>query len=428
VRGAEDSPGSIDNSILMDPLLPNTCKKSLLEKYDFEIVSSKTWQLFCSWYGGGPALPRKVISSGWRDSLMVEIRHLRLKISRSVSTMSQLTVSYSRAATVGRLKTEVCAKLGIDPAYIQLWDFHARTKIKVLNNMLETLDDAQIIDGQEILFEDLPASVVRPLPVKIDSIDSGKCRLDQQCLHCQLPDIKLQDHVYNRHNICINCGTTKHCKHNMVLKTTEVTDLGCRKVEMCTLCDKVVCGPVLHHTFVHTLTKDGFVNVPDSKNSCHKLECCSTCKFERYVDKVEHKMFRQVCILCGTVHKECKPCLCDGGSHFSAGVFSYLHKFSPEGTCERCHIICSHINKTLSKSWTTKDDKTCFPTSVCDQCVVMLPHSDPSPHTWQNDVCIDCGYKTPPHLKIIRDTKKACLALVEDCFTNLEAEVSVKTK
>jgi len=180
------SPGAINNSILLDILSPfsDTCKKSLLQSYDYVLISPKTWQFLVSWYGGGPALPRKVISSGWRNSLKVEVRLLHLHITQYAAGPTEFIGVYSQSDTIGRLRTEVCTKLNLDPDHVTLWDFHARTKLKTLTNMKETLDESQIIDGQFILFEAQPGAIRAPIvkqPVQPD-LPKGKCRLDQNCL------------------------------------------------------------------------------------------------------------------------------------------------------------------------------------------------------------------------------------------------------
>jgi len=231
--------------------------------------------------------------------------------------------------------------------------------------------------------------------------------------------------LINRDQICINCGTTKPCEHYsyLVLKSIDFTDLGCRKIEVCAMCEKVFYNPTAPHTFEH-VPQNGFVNFPyPASNCCHRLERCSTCKFE-HSETQNHKMFRQVCTLCGSSYKECNPCLtCDeGGAHCSVGVFSYLHKFNSDARCERCHITCNHLNKSTLK-WITKDDKTCFAVSICDQCEIAVPVCFPAPHTLKDEICSDCGYQTPPYLKMVQHTKKACLTFVEDCFTKLETDL-----
>jgi len=148
-------PGEIDNAVLLEPgTTDNMVRKSLLENYDYVILSKEEWFYLFEWYGGGPGLPRKVISSGWRDSLIVEVRPLHLKIVRSSDAYKEVKAIYSKADKVGKLKADMCTKLELNPENIRLWDYHARSKIKLLTNMDEKLDDAQIIDGQLILFEE----------------------------------------------------------------------------------------------------------------------------------------------------------------------------------------------------------------------------------------------------------------------------------
>lgn len=103
-------------------------------------------------YGGGPPLPRKVISQ-W-NSLCVEIRPYTLKILKSSDIQTQVLGYFSKVDTVGTLKTKMCAQLGLNPDNIRVWDYHSFSKFKLLDDLNSKLESSQIIDGQAILLEE----------------------------------------------------------------------------------------------------------------------------------------------------------------------------------------------------------------------------------------------------------------------------------
>ncbi|KAK1400579.1 hypothetical protein POM88_000184 [Heracleum sosnowskyi] len=96
ISDAADRPGPIDNSNIVSTgsnsegedlqLLDN-----LEEERDYVLVSQDVWEKLFEWYKGGPVLPRKMISVGVRQELVVEVYPLCLKVidarDRSVSTI-----------------------------------------------------------------------------------------------------------------------------------------------------------------------------------------------------------------------------------------------------------------------------------------------------------------------------------------------------
>mmetsp|Transcript_30044 Transcript_30044/g.47979 ORF Transcript_30044/g.47979 Transcript_30044/m.47979 type:complete len:1184 (-) Transcript_30044:396-3947(-) len=66
--GLEDSgiprPGKIDNEDLQDPSNPAALRKDIQENRTHVWVHEDVWKLLQSWYGGGPAFPRKVYERG----------------------------------------------------------------------------------------------------------------------------------------------------------------------------------------------------------------------------------------------------------------------------------------------------------------------------------------------------------------------------
>lgn len=155
-------PGPIDNDNIIEPGSPvgdERIRKSAMENYDFVIMSSDCWRTLHHWYGGGPALPRKVIATGWNNSnLQVEIRPLALKVCKSSAINDFLNVSFSKTDTIADLKRVMCERLGLNVDDVRVWDFYNMSKYKMLEDLKQRLDSAQIIEGQAILLEEKDAN------------------------------------------------------------------------------------------------------------------------------------------------------------------------------------------------------------------------------------------------------------------------------
>lgn len=106
-------------------------------------------------YGGGPALPRKVIQSGWHSSnYVVEVRPLSLKVCRSSKPTEFIPATFSKSATVGQFKEIMCKRMELNTDDVRVWDYHANNKYKLLEDMSQRLESAQIIDGQPMMLEE----------------------------------------------------------------------------------------------------------------------------------------------------------------------------------------------------------------------------------------------------------------------------------
>ena len=89
--GGDDDGGSVDTVVsfpMEDEEEQNLVllKPELLQKFHFELVAEGAWNKLVEWYGGGPAIPRKVIKirsaiSG-KEYLEVEVNPLELLIFR----------------------------------------------------------------------------------------------------------------------------------------------------------------------------------------------------------------------------------------------------------------------------------------------------------------------------------------------------------
>jgi len=123
------------------------------------VVPEEAWKLWWKWYAGGPPLPRKTIAAGWYNpTWVVEVRLFRLKFVRSSDKTKEFPLSFSKTSTVGELSNKLCKRFKLDPANVRIWDWHGRSKIKLLTKMSETLDEAQIIHNQLLLIEEKDAN------------------------------------------------------------------------------------------------------------------------------------------------------------------------------------------------------------------------------------------------------------------------------
>ena len=77
---ASPDPGPIDNSHLVSGGDPQTLKPYLQETLDFVLQHESVWEKLLEWYGGGPAIPRKVVPLGLRKKPQVEVYPLKIKV------------------------------------------------------------------------------------------------------------------------------------------------------------------------------------------------------------------------------------------------------------------------------------------------------------------------------------------------------------
>eukprot|EP01118_Nematostelium_gracile_P016981 TRINITY_DN7131_c0_g1_i1.p1 TRINITY_DN7131_c0_g1~~TRINITY_DN7131_c0_g1_i1.p1 ORF type:complete len:918 (-),score=273.75 TRINITY_DN7131_c0_g1_i1:43-2796(-) len=148
-------PSEINNENLIEPGTDGKLKKSCMEPIDFIVVSEEMWDTLHCWYGGGPAMPRYVIQTGWNASnLVVEVRPLSLKVHKSSTITETIHITISKASKLKDFKTKMCSLMNLDSKEVRLWDFHGSSRYKPLEDLELTLEAAQIIDNQEMLIEE----------------------------------------------------------------------------------------------------------------------------------------------------------------------------------------------------------------------------------------------------------------------------------
>ncbi|KAM7257841.1 hypothetical protein ACFE04_013582 [Oxalis oulophora] len=152
-------PSGIDNSDLIYDTTsefsnPGTeIQESLLEGRDYVLLPKEVWNRLHLWYGGGPKLERKVISSGLSQTeLAVEVYPLRLQLLL-VPKDDRAIVRISKKETIGELYRRACEIFCLNLEQVRIWDYYGRRKHALLNCMERTLDDINIQMDQEILVE-----------------------------------------------------------------------------------------------------------------------------------------------------------------------------------------------------------------------------------------------------------------------------------
>jgi len=106
-------PGPIENHDLLDG--KQKVQEGVIENSDYIVVCDEVWNLFHLWYGGGPAIGRKVIRNNWSSVLYLEINPLSLYLMKSSSLNDMITWEYSKADTVRYLKQTMCTYWSLDP-------------------------------------------------------------------------------------------------------------------------------------------------------------------------------------------------------------------------------------------------------------------------------------------------------------------------
>ncbi|KAJ0099669.1 hypothetical protein Patl1_21108 [Pistacia atlantica] len=152
-------PSGIDNSDLIndaaseDTSAGNDIHDTLLEGRDYVLLPQAVWNRFHSWYGGGPTLARKAISSGLSQTeLTVEVYPLRLQLLL-MPKGDRSSIRISKKETIGELHRRACHIFDLNSEQVRIWDYYGHRKHALMNDMDKTLDDANIQMDQDILVE-----------------------------------------------------------------------------------------------------------------------------------------------------------------------------------------------------------------------------------------------------------------------------------
>ena len=156
-------PGPVDNTSILAAGSLYDLKRNIKAGTDFLLVRPRVWSLVAQWYGGGPMVVRKIISSestgGGGERLSVELYPWTLNCF-SLDGKLRANISFSRAGRLDQLKKKVCQQLEIDIKQTRLWSYYRPDEDEKTFSgepeLLEstiTVEDAQLVDGQSILIE-----------------------------------------------------------------------------------------------------------------------------------------------------------------------------------------------------------------------------------------------------------------------------------
>ncbi|XP_058093308.1 ubiquitin carboxyl-terminal hydrolase 5 isoform X1 [Magnolia sinica] len=152
-------PSAIDNSDLIydaaseDSNAVIELHDALTEGRDYILLPQEVWKQLYAWYGGGPTVTRKTISSGLSQAeLSVEVYPLRLQLL-VMPKGDREVVRISKKETVGELHRKACEVFDLILEQVCIWDYYGHQKYALMNNMAKTLEDANIQMDQDILVE-----------------------------------------------------------------------------------------------------------------------------------------------------------------------------------------------------------------------------------------------------------------------------------
>ena len=151
-------PGNINNSHLMeeDGL---RLRSDLTEKKEYLIIPENLWNALYHWYGGGPAISRRVIRS-CNQKLELELYPLLLHIcvcsEEGIPEEPCDHLLSSKVQTVERVKKRICQILGFDQTRCRLWVLEdERDNAMLLNDEKMTLEQFELREEQLVMVDQM---------------------------------------------------------------------------------------------------------------------------------------------------------------------------------------------------------------------------------------------------------------------------------
>ncbi|XP_058749243.1 ubiquitin carboxyl-terminal hydrolase 5-like isoform X2 [Vicia villosa] len=143
----------IDNTGSEDSTTSIQIHDTLLEGRDYVLLPQVVWDQLFKWYGGGPSLARKVISSGLSQTeFAVEVYPLRLQLLVLPKNVRS-TIRISKKETIGQLHKNACEIFDLQLDQVRIWDYYGHRKHALMIDMDKTLDDVNLQMDQDILVE-----------------------------------------------------------------------------------------------------------------------------------------------------------------------------------------------------------------------------------------------------------------------------------
>jgi len=175
IGDASQCPGPIDNSGLFS--VPNgvskevvnghvdgsngpqpTLKERLCDELDYVLVPQEGWDLLVSWYGvipGQPPIVRQVVEHGmFVKNCKVEVYLVDFKLSQTDDVDNYVTKSFSKAATIEDIETEMKKLFNIpDNKETRLWNKFVSNTFEHLGKRDLSVQDAGLYQGQLLVIE-----------------------------------------------------------------------------------------------------------------------------------------------------------------------------------------------------------------------------------------------------------------------------------
>jgi ubiquitin C-terminal hydrolase len=149
-------PGPITNARLLTYANDHMSLMShMMELQDYMLVPGPMWHCLHSWHGGGPAIPRVVVRKQYSRELGVDVHfHVVLLVRSSQLDAPAVELVTSKNTKLRHFREQACKLLGLVESDVQLWDYHMKSKSKLLSDLDATLSDENIINKQFVLLEE----------------------------------------------------------------------------------------------------------------------------------------------------------------------------------------------------------------------------------------------------------------------------------
>lgn len=161
IRKSQFAPGFIDNWSIIKKTGAKALLPNLVLGQDFEVVPPTVYAAFSSWYGGGPAVSRRVVlapSTSMSEVTEIEFYPLTLVIvecdQQGKVAGQPKEMLFSKTMTIQEIVLELAQDRKLDSSKIRLWNY-AKPLWKeqyILSPELTVLQ-ANLLDGQVILLE-----------------------------------------------------------------------------------------------------------------------------------------------------------------------------------------------------------------------------------------------------------------------------------
>lgn len=190
------SPGPIDNRELLQKDHATHLKLNQFPDHHFKLIAPRVWVAFLGWYGGGPPVFRSVIAvptehkrgaggaaggaggdSSPPNKVELELYPPGLRIRRLDKEGNvaerESEIVFSRVDTLETVRARACKLLFVDPSRARLWQrTSSEDRWQPLADLSATIEEAQLIDQQEILLELIQADGSWPLAGH-SAVDTG---------------------------------------------------------------------------------------------------------------------------------------------------------------------------------------------------------------------------------------------------------------